>query len=135
MLGVSPYINFKGNCRDAIAFYQSAIGAELAFQQTYGESPMAGMGAADNIMHATLKIGGSPLMMCDSPSPHSPGPGGNISLALSLADPAHAAKIFDNLSEGGAVIMPLEKTFWAEAFGMLTDKFGIQWMINCEAPR
>ncbi len=134
MLGVSPYLSFKGNCRDVIAFYQSALGADLLFQQTYGESPMADMGPAGHIMHATLKVGGSNIMLCDTPMPGAPGPGGNISLAIGLNDAAHARKIFDNLADGGAVVMPLEKTYWAEAFGIVTDKFGIQWMVNCEAP-
>lgn len=135
MLGVSPYLSFKGNCREAIAFYQSALGAGVLFQQTYGESPMAAMGPADQIMHATIKIGDSHVMLCDSPTPDTPGPGGNISLAIGLSDVEQARQFFDNLAVGGTVVMPLEKTFWAEAFGMVNDKFGIQWMVNCEAPR
>lgn len=135
MLGVTPYLSFKGNCREAIAFYQSVLGAELLFQQTFGESPMSAMGPADHIMHATLKVGDTHVMMCDSPTPNAAEPGGNISLAIGLNDAGLARQVFDNLAAGGAVIMPLEKTYWAEAFGMLTDRFGIQWMVNCEAPR
>lgn len=134
MLGVNPYISFNGNCSEAIEFYKSALNADVLFSQTYGESPAAGMGAADNIMHCTLKVGDSPIMMCDNPRP-GPAVGGNISLAIGLDDPQRAKQLFDNLAQGGTVKMPLEKTFWAEAFGMVTDKFGINWMINCDAPK
>lgn len=137
MLGVNPYISFKGTCREAIEFYKSALGAEVLFMQTMGDSPMAGMGApADAIMHASLKIGGSTVMMSDDPSPSSDSGGGsNISLAIGLDDPPKAKVYFDSLAAGGTVIMPLEKTFWAEAFGMVTDKFGVRWMVNCDAPK
>jgi PhnB protein len=135
MLGVSPYIAFKGNCRQAIEFYKSALDAEVLFVQTVGESPMSDMGPAENIMHCTVKIGDSTIMACDDPRPEAAMGGGNISLAIGLNDPLRAQQIFGNLAQGGAVIMPLEKTFWAEAFGMVTDKFGIKWMVNCDAPK
>jgi len=135
MLGVNPYIAFKGNCRQAIDFYKTALGAEVLFSQTYGESPMADMGTADNIMHCSIKVGGSTIMMCDDPRPDAAPSGGNISLAIGMNDPDQARQIFGGLAEGGTVLMPLEKTFWAEAFGMVTDRFGIKWMVNCEAPK
>ena len=135
MLGVSPYIAFKGNCREAIAFYKSALDAEVLFTQTVGESPMANMGPAGNIMHCTMKVGGSTIMMCDDPRPGAEAAGGNISMAIGLDDPERAKQIFANLEKGGTVIMPLEKTYWAEAFGMVTDQFGIKWMVNCDAPK
>ncbi|MEZ5401489.1 MAG: glyoxalase/bleomycin resistance/extradiol dioxygenase family protein [Bryobacteraceae bacterium] len=134
-MGVNPYIAYKGNCREAIEFYQSALGAELVFSTTFGDAPTAGMGPADSIMHATIKVGNSVIMMCDDPRPEGPPPGSNISLAIGLNDPAKARELFDNLAAGGTVTMPLGKTFWAEAFGMLVDKFGVKWMINSEAPR
>jgi PhnB protein len=135
MLGVSPYIAFNGNCRAAIEFYRESLGAEVLFTQTVGESPTADMGPAENIMHCTIKVGESTIMMCDDPRPNTATPGGNISLAIGLSDPERAKQIFENLAGGGQVIMPLEKTYWAEAFGMLTDRFGVKWMVNCEAPR
>ena len=135
MVGVSPYIAFKGNCREAIAFYKSALDAEVLFSQTFGESPMSNMGPAENIMHSTIKVGDSTIMMCDDPRPDAEAGGGNISLAIGLNDPARAKQLFENLAKGGSVIMPMEKTFWAEAFGMVNDKFGIKWMINCDAPK
>jgi PhnB protein len=134
MLGINPYIAFTGNCRKAIDFYKQALQAEELFLQTFGESPMSGMGPADNIMHATIKVGNSTIMMCDDPRPDAGAAGGNISLSIGLHDPALAKQLFDNLAEGGTIVMPLEKTFWAEAFGMVTDQFGVKWMVNCDAP-
>lgn len=80
-------------------------------------------------------MGESAILMCDDPRPGGAGGGGNVSLAIGLNDPAQAKRVFDNLAAGGEVTMPLGKTYWAEAFGMLTDRFGVRWMINCEAPR
>ncbi len=133
--GITPYIAFTGNCREAIEFYKQALDAEELFSETYGNSPMPEMGEADAIMHCTLKIGGTHLMMCDDLQSKDVSPGGNISLAVGLTDVDKAKTIFANLADGGRVIMPLDKTFWAEAFGMLTDKFGIKWMVNCDAPQ
>src|SRR5688572_3320952 len=133
MIGVQPYIAFNGNAREAIDFYKQALGAEEIFSQTYGESPMAEMGPADAIMHATIKIGESHIMVCDDMRSGAQA-GGNVSLAIGLNEPDKAQRYFDNLSQGGEVAMPLEKTFWAEAFGMLTDRFGVKWMVNCDAP-
>ena len=135
MLGVNPYIAFKGNCRQAIEFYRTALGAEVLFTQTVGESPMSNMGPATNIMHCTIKVGDSTIMMSDDPRPEVAVGDGNISLAIGLNDPERARQLFGNLAEGGSVIMPLEKTYWAEAFGMVTDKFGVKWMANCDAPK
>lgn len=134
MLGIKPYLSFNGNCEDAINFYRDALGGELIFIQRYGESPMSGMGNENAIMHCTLKIGDSFIMASDSPPSHPATPGSNFSLAIGLNDVAKAREYFDKLAEGGTVTMPLDKTFWAEAFGMLTDKFGINWMVNCDAP-
>jgi PhnB protein len=135
MLGVNPYITFNGNCREAIEFYRSALGAEVVFVHTVGESPMSEMGPPDNIMHCTIKVEGTVIMMSDGMGPGAPVAGGSISLAIGLNDPPRAQMLFDKLVEGGTVIMPVQKTYWAEAFGMLTDRFGVRWMINCEAPR
>lgn len=135
MPGVHPYIASKGNCREAIEFYKGALGAKVTLEQTFGDSPMSNMGSAENIMHRSLQVGSFTIMMCDDPRPGEGAVGGNISLAIGLNDPAKAKELFDALAEGGSAIMPLTKTFWAEAFGMLTDKFGIKWMVNGEAPK
>src|SRR3954467_4084147 len=107
MLGVSPYIAFKGNCREAIEFYTSALDAEVLFTQTVGESPMSDMGPAANIMHCTIKVGDSKIMMCDDMRPGTPAGVGNISLAIGMNDPERAKRIFGNLAR--SVVMPLEK--------------------------
>ena len=135
MLGINPYIAFKGNCRQAIEFYKAALGAEVLFTQTVGESPMSNMGPAANIMHCTIKVGDSTIMMCDDPRPEAAAGGGNISLAIGLNDPERARQLFGNLAEGGSVIMALDKTYWAEAFGVVADQFGVKWMVNCDAPK
>lgn len=135
MLGINPYIAFKGNCREAIEFYKSALDAEVLFTQTVGESPMSDMGPAENIMHCTIKVGDSTIMMCDDPRLDDQAGGGNISLAIGLDNPDRAKQLFGNLAKDGSVVMPLEKTYWAEAFGMVTDKFGIKWMVNCDTPK
>jgi PhnB protein len=135
MLEVSPYITFKGNCREAIEFYKAALDAEVLFTQTVGESPMSDMGPAENIMHCAIKIGNSTVMMSDDPRPEGTADGGNISLTIGLNDPERAKQLFGNLANGGSVVMPIEKTYWADAFGMVVDKFGIKWMVNCEAPK
>ena len=135
MLGVNPYIAFKGNCREAIEFYKSGLDAEVLFTQTVGESPMSDMGPAQNIMHCTIKVGSSTIMMCDDPRPDAVAGNGNISLAIGLNDPERAKQIFENLARDASVEMPLQKTYWAEAFGVVANKFGVKWMINCEAPK
>lgn len=136
MLGIKPYISFKGNCKEAMNFYKDRLGAEVLFTQTYGESPMAGKGPDDKIMHCSLKIGDSVIMACDNVFEDSNPTtvGNNISLAIGTNDVAQADKAFEELSEGATILMPMQETFWAERFGMLTDKFGINWMFNCEKP-
>ena len=133
MTGVHPFIMFAGNCQEAIDFYQKAIGAELLYSQKWGETPHAQPGLEDKIMHATIKVGDSNIMMSDG-SPEDVPESSNIQLAIGLDDVGKAREMFDNLSDGGSVTMPLDKTFWAEAFGMLTDKFGVKWMVNCDKP-
>ena len=136
MLGVKPYIAFKGNCEEAINFYKDRLGAEVLFTQRYGDSPMAGKGPDDKIMHTSIKIGDSVVMACDNvfEDQNPTTVGNNISLTIGSNDPAAADTMFEKLSDGGSVTMPMQETFWAERFGMLTDKFGVNWMFNCEKP-
>lgn len=135
MLGIKPYIAFKGNCEEAINFYKDRLGAEVIFMQRYGDSPMAGKGPDDKIMHCSLQIGDSVIMACDSVFEENPTiVGNNISLAVGSNDIAQAEASFEKLSEGATIVMPMQETFWAERFGMLTDKFGINWMFNCDKP-
>lgn len=136
MLGIKPYISFKGNCEEAVNFYKDKLGAEVLFTQRYGESPMAGKGPDDKIMHTSFKIGDSVIMACDNvfEDQNPTIVGNNITLAIGTKDVAEAESTFEKISDGGSIVMPIQETFWAERFGMLTDKFGINWMINCDKP-
>jgi PhnB protein len=138
MQGIKPYISFKGNCKQAVEFYKAKLGAELLFSQTYAESPMADKapGNGDKIMHCSFKIGDTVIMACDNvwENEFATVVGNNISLALGTNSVDDAEKTFAAMSDGSTVTMPLQETFWAERFGMLIDKFGINWMFNCDKP-
>jgi PhnB protein len=135
MQGIKPYIAFKGNCKEAIDFYKQALGAEVLFTQTYGESPMKGKAPDDKIMHCSIKVGDSVIMACDNMFKENPIiVGNNISLAVGAKSIPEVESTFEKMSDGANVIMPLQETFWAERFGMLTDKFGINWMFNVDKP-
>jgi PhnB protein len=133
----NPYLTFSGNCSDAVKFYEKVLGAKVEFLSTFGESPAAETVPPDfqnKIMHAKLLIDGQALMAADAP-PHLPNiPMSGFALSINYANGDDARRAFAALSEGGQITMPIEKTFWAEAFGMLTDRFGVPWMINCQAP-
>jgi len=133
MLGVKPYISFSGNCQEAINFYIEALGAELVFMQKVGDSPMKDMGPADAVMHCRLQIGDTQIMASDNMG-RPMTMGNNITLAIGLDDLDKAKEMFDRLAEGGSVTMPIQSTYWAAGFGMLMDKFGINWMFNVETP-
>ena len=136
MLGVKPYIAFKGNCEEAVNFYKERLGAEVLYTQRYGDSPMAGKGPDDKIMHCSIKIGDSVVMACDNifEDKNPTTVGNNITLAIGTNDVEQADATFDKMSEGATIIMPMQETFWAQRFGMLTDKFGINWMFNVDKP-
>jgi PhnB protein len=131
---INAYLHFDGRCEAAFKFYEQCLGGKIVFKMTYGESPMAGQsppGWRDKIMHARLIVKDQVLMGADAPPERYEAPKG-FSMSLNLNDPAEAERIFSALVEKGTVVMPLQKTFWAERFGMLSDQFGIPWMINCE---
>ena len=131
---INAYLHFDGRCEAAFKFYEQCLGGKIVFKMTYGESPMAGQsppGWRDKIMHARLLVKDQVLMGSDAPPERYDAPKG-FSMSLNLNDPAEAERIFNALLEKGTVVMPLQETFWAERFGMLSDQFGIPWMINCE---
>lgn len=132
---VAAYLAFNGDCRKAFEMYERALGGKIAFMMTNGESPMADKMAPamkDKIMHVTLQIpGGSVLQGADHPEGKAVKPAG-FSVAVTVKDKAEAERIFKGLSEGAQVQMPMQQTFWSPAFGMLTDKFQVPWMVNCE---
>ena len=132
MLQLDTYLFFDGNCADAMRFYERTLGGKLQLM-THGESPMAAQtppGSANRIMHARLELDGRLLMASDSMvgQPYEGMKG--FSLSLIYPTVAEAQRIFAALAEGGQVTMPIAKTFWAEAFGMLVDRFGTAWMVN-----
>jgi PhnB protein len=127
------YLTFNGNCADAMRFYERTLNGKLEMLMTHAESPMAAQappGSADRIMHARLVIDGRVLMASDSMvgQPYEGMKG--FSLSLIYPTVADAQRVFDALAKGGQVHMSLQKMFWAEALGMLVDRFGTPWVIN-----
>jgi PhnB protein len=131
---VHPYLSFDGKCGEAFRLYERVLGGKIEFMQTYGESPMADQTPPelrDAVMHTSLRIGDSLLMGSDAPPGHFQKPQGTH-ISVTLGDAEDGARIFRELSEGGTVTMPYEKTFWAAGFGMCVDRYGIPWMVNCD---
>ena len=131
---MNPYLSFNGQCEEAFKFYEQALGGRMGDLFRYGGSPMAAevpAGWHDKIMHGTLRLGDQAIMGADAPPGQYEEPRGT-SLSLHIENAADAERIFNNLVVGGKVVMPAQKTFWAERFGMLVDRFGIPWMVNCE---
>lgn len=131
---ISPYLNFPGTCRAAFEFYAQALGGEIAFMQTFGESPMAGQVPPEvhgHIMHVRLTVGDAVLMGSDGmPDRYEASQG--FSVSLNCETPDEADRVFAALADGGEIDMPIQATFWAARFGMLKDRFGIAWMVNCD---
>lgn len=130
---IIPYLVFEGRCEEALDFYRTALGAEVTMLMRFKDSPESPtctpQGADDKIMHAEMRIGASTIMlsdgMCDKDASFK-----GFSLNLEVNEMAEAKRLFAALLEGGDVLMPLEKTFWSPCFGMVTDRFGVCWMIN-----
>lgn len=135
MKALNTYLNFDGNAREAMEFYKACLGAQLDII-TFGESPMqAPPGSEKRVMHARLSIGALTLMASDTMPGMPFQPGTNYSLALECDSTQEVDRIFAALSAGGKVTMPVQETFWATRFGMLTDKFGVSWMLDLAKPQ
>jgi PhnB protein len=134
---IQPYLFFNGRCEEAIEFYRKALDAEVGMIMRYKESPeppqpgMVPPGFENKIMHSSFRIGQSMFMASDGCSTEKPSCQG-FTLSLSVTDEADADRVFAALANGGQVRMPLTKTFWSPRFGMVTDRFGIGWMISVE---
>jgi len=128
---LAPYLNFNGNCEEAMRFYQSVLGGELQISR-FSDFSSPDMPVADDdknkVMHATFRVGGSVLMASDGCEEGAKFEGFSLSLAVPTESEANRA--FAALSAGGKVTMPLTKTFWSPCFGMLTDRFGVGWMVT-----
>ncbi len=133
MQGFNPYLTFDGTCEEAFTFYQHCFGGEIVIIQRFGDSPMP---VADEfkkkIMHIELLAAPVHLMGCDGSPKHQVVKGNTVTFNLSFQDTEEQEDIFNKLAEGGKVSMPLDNTFWGSRFGMLTDKFGVHWMLNCQ---
>jgi PhnB protein len=129
---LNAYLFFDGNCREAFETYARVLGGEVTLAITFG-THAGGLGGpewADRIYHATVEFAGIELLGADCP-PDGFRPMQGFTITLAPDDPAEARRIFDALAEGGSVKLPLQQTFWSAAFGELTDRFGVPWMINC----
>lgn len=136
---VESYLMFEGRCEEALEFYRSALGAKVGMLMRYKDNPepAAGQGCADGtgpgpkpdmVMHAEFSVGDTKILASDGMGSGKPRFEG-ISLALSPASEAEAKRLFDALADGGQIQMPLTKTFFSQAFGMVADRFGVPWMV------
>ena len=132
---IEPYLFFEGRCAEAVEFYREALGAEVTMLMRYKDSPEPAPpgklppGSEDKVMHASLRIGDTTVMASDGLCQGPPRFQG-FSLSITVPDETRADKIFAALADRGQVQMPLGKTFWSPRFGMLTDRFGVGWMIG-----
>ena len=134
MLKVCPHLTFDGRCQEAFRLYERTLGGTIATMLTYGDSPMAEQVPPDmhgKIVHATLDLGNAELTGADVRPENYRRPQGFYVL-LNTDDPVQTERIFHTLADNGAVEMPVQKTFWSAAYGMLVDQFGIPWEISCE---
>ena len=134
---LNTYLVFNGQAEEAFKFYAECLNAKILASFKHADTPMAGQVSPewqDKIMHIALKAGDSVLMGSDAPPDRFKTPQG-FSVSLNLEDTAEAERIFAALSAGGQVGMPIQQTFWAARFGMLVDRYGVPWMINCEGAK
>ena len=136
-MSLEPYLFFDGNCAEAMRFYEKTLGGKLEMMMKASEAPVKSEHTDDNpdgVLHAAVSVQGSRILASDwmSPDPY-PGMKG-VSLAIAFPSVDEAKKKFEALAAGGRVNMPLDKTFWVESFGMLTDKYGTNWMISGGKP-
>ncbi len=130
----NPHLVFNGECEAAFRFYEKCFGGKIVTMLTWAETPMAEQapaGFGGKILHATLTVGDNMLAGSDSLPGSFEQPKG-FHILVSIDDPAEAERIYQALAENGTVVMPLQLTFWAVRFGVVTDPFGISWEINCE---
>jgi len=131
---VQPYLNFNGRCEEALQFYSKSLGAKVEMMMRFSEAPekpqpgMVPPGSENKIMHAAFKVGDTQILASDGHADGKPVFQG-FGLAISAANDAEAIKLFNAVGKGGKVQAPLGKTFFASSFGMVTDKFGVLWMV------
>ena len=136
-MSLSTYLTFDGNCREAFEFYRSVFGTEFQVISTFAEGPddmEVPEADKDKVMHVTLPVGTSVLMGSDN-GPHGPPVvvGNNFSISVTTRNREESDDVIGKLSQGGTVSMPMQETFWGSYFGTCTDRFGVNWMVSCEA--
>ena len=132
---LNPYLSFKDNAREAMTFYQAALGGDLAVN-TFGEYGDPNAPEADLVMHSLLETpSGFTLMGADTPPGSEFRPGNTMSVSLSGDDGDELRGYWEKLSDGATITVPLEKQMWGDEFGMCRDRFGITWMVNIGPPR
>ena len=132
----NTYLSFDGTCEAAFRFYEKVLGGRIVMMFAHRDMPGGDQSPPemrDKIMHARLMLADQALMGGDAPPGRFARPQG-FCVNVAVTDPAEAERVFAGLAEGGTVTMPIAETFWAHRFGMLTDKFGTPWMVNCEKP-
>jgi PhnB protein len=134
---IQPYLFFDGRCEEAIAFYREALGAREIMKMRFKDAPPSNSYQtspefADKIMHATLAVGSTHLLMSDGQAGETKTAHSGFSLSVTADDAASGEKYFNALAQDGQITMPFQKTFWTEGFGMLVDKFGVPWMVNVQ---
>ena len=130
---LNTYVMFNGQCEEAFTFYAECLGGKIEAMMRYAGSPAEPHSPPqlrDKILHACLSVGDSKLMASDAPPDRFEKVQGTY-VNIAIEDPAEGERIFNELAEGGTVQMPFGKTFWAERFGMVVDRFGTPWMVNC----
>jgi len=127
---LNPYLNFRDNTREAMEFYRTVFGGKLDMMTFKDYQASHDPSEDDKIMHSVLQADGVMFMASDTPNDMEYTPGTNYNMSLSGDDEAVLRGYFDKLQEGGTVSMPLEKAPWGDTFGMLTDRFGIRWLVN-----
>lgn len=135
MAQFEPYLCFDGNCAEALRFYEQTLGGKIEMSMTFGEAPPdSGMppmpGGEDKILHASMTVDGDRIMASDNPPGMPFQKMQGITVSLSYPSVERGRQVFDALAAGGQVTMPFGKTFWAEGFGMVVDRFGTPWMVN-----
>jgi PhnB protein len=132
MMKVSVHLSFNGTCEEAFATYTRVLDGTPAYSMRYRESPMANQVPPDwqdKLYHATIEVGGITILGGDHLPKEEPQ---GFSLVINPATPDDARRVFDALADGGVIQMPLDETFWSPAFGVVVDRFGVPWTINCE---
>jgi PhnB protein len=136
MQAITPYLYFSGNGADALAFYATALNGRILHSQTYGDSGMTYFEQDENrILHALFEAGKLQFMVSDLHYPDTLTHGNHIGLSFNFDDLELMNKTFTNLGAGGKIIMDLQDTSWGARFGMLEDKFGVNWMFNFDYPK